>query len=323
MNVVDTHKKQRVTMFVLIVAALVMVSNGISQLLSIDGIGWAGVSVLDGGRAAYLGIFNDPNDMSLYFVMTLPFAFFLFASTRSVLRYLYLLSAAAILYGVYLSNSRGGLLAVLVLLALWIFLKYGLRKTLVLGALALPVVVFVMSRFRTIDSEEASAFGRLDAWYEGFQMLIANPLFGVGQGAFVDHHFLAAHNSFVLVFAELGLLGYFCWAAFLFFCALSMLVLWNDKIPGSVAEKVDADDKAIAKCLTFSFIGFLVAGFFLSRSYSPILFVFCGLITATFYRAVPAVEAKEFFRFGNYLKPFMSVYFGSIIAIYAVVKVLI
>jgi hypothetical protein len=39
------------------------------------------------------------------------------------------------------------------------------------------------------------------------------PVFGVSYNSFTDHHERTTHNSFVLCFAELGLLGYFTWLA--------------------------------------------------------------------------------------------------------------
>ncbi len=44
---------------------------------------------------------------------------------------------------------------------------------------------------------------------------------------------------------------------------------------------------------------------------------------ATFYRAVPATEAKRFFNLQTYFRPFAVIYVGSIVGIYVLVKVLI
>ena len=322
-NAINSRSKQTATLSLLVVAALIMVSNSMSQLASPDGIGWAGVAVLEGNRSAYVGIFNDPNDMSMFLVMTLPVAVFLYGNSRKLVRVFYALASAAIMYGVYLANSRGGLLGLAVLVVTWFVVRYGTTRSTAIGLTLLPVAVFAISQFRAIDPSEASAYGRIDAWYQGIQMLINNPVFGVSQGAFLDHHYLTAHNSFVLVFAELGMSGYFFWLAFLFFCTLGGLLLWNERFRWYDNLNIDQFDQSLGKCLTFSMLGFVVTGFFLSRAYSPLLYIYCGILTAAFYQAVPVADAKQFFNLRTYWKPFFAAYFGSIVAAFVAMKILI
>ena len=322
-NAVNSRKKQIVALTLLVVAALIMVSNGISQAAAPDGIGWAGVQAQGGGRAAYVGIFNDPNDLGMFLVMTLPVAFFLFAQTKNAFRVVFAVAAVALVYGVYLTNSRGALLGLGALAAFWFILRFGATRTTAIGLAMLPVAFFAISKFRAIDPTEQSAYGRIDAWYQGIQMLIGNPILGVGQDNFLDYHYLTAHNSFVLVFAELGMLGYFFWFAFVFFCVLGILVLWNKKIAEEFTERIGEFDKSLGKCLTFSMLGFLVTGFFLSRAYSPLLYIYCGLATATFYQAIPADQVRQFFGMANYGRSFIALYFGSIVTVFVAMKVLI
>src|SRR3546814_14583581 len=49
-------------------------------------------------------------------------------------------------------------------------------------------------------------------------MFRANPGFGVCVGNFTDHTRLTAHNSFVLVLAETGIVGYTVWLAMGGYC---------------------------------------------------------------------------------------------------------
>ena len=74
-NAVDTRKRMQVTMGVFIVCASVLAVHGIDQAST--GIGWTGVELSQGTRIQYVGIFNDPNDLGLLFVMCLPMAFYL------------------------------------------------------------------------------------------------------------------------------------------------------------------------------------------------------------------------------------------------------
>ena len=80
------------------------------------------------------------------------------------------LSSLFILYGVYLTNSRGALLATIVMFGVYFFFRFGKIKSIFLGLLSLPLLFFVLSNFREIDSNEESASGRVEAWYEGIEM---------------------------------------------------------------------------------------------------------------------------------------------------------
>ena len=322
-NALNTRQKMEWAMMVLVASGIVMVSNGIVQAASPLGMGWAGVPSQAGGRIAYLGIFNDPNDLSMYLVMTFPIAVYLSSNRGMLLRWVFLGAALVMVYGVYLTNSRGGLLGLFALAGFWFFLRYGMGKSIALGIATIPALLFALSKFREIDPDEASAHGRLDAWYQGVLMLLDRPLFGVGHGAYLDYHHLTAHNSFVLVFAELGLFGYFCWVGFLFFCGLGVFSVWHKRYSGTVPAGILDADKVICKALTYSMIGFLVTGFFLSRAYSPIFYIYCGFMIAAFYNAIPDREARRYLSFARNTKLFSALFFGMLAFVYITVKVFI
>ena len=287
-GLLTTRKRQEVVMVVCIIAALCMVHNGYTQFNSPDDIGWSGTKTVEGKRITYMGIFGDPNDLGMFLVMSLPFAFYFGTFGGKLTKLCALFVIGALLYGVYLTNSRGAMLGVMSLCGLYIYFRYGFTKTLSLGAIAAPVALFVMSKFRTIEQGE-SANGRIAAWYEGFQMLKMNPIFGVGQGNFTEYNYHTAHNSFILVMAELGLSGYFAWSCIL---GLSLFMLFKTVKHFDLYEhqkSFSSDfirEVAINKTLLFSMLGFMATGFFLSRSYTILFFVFCGMATACYYRAI-------------------------------------
>ncbi|WNO09052.1 O-antigen ligase family protein [Teredinibacter sp. KSP-S5-2] len=330
-NGINSTTKQRIAMIFMVIAACIMVHQGMSQKASENGFGWAGVQLSQGTRITYLGIINDPNDLGMYLVMTLPIAMYLYKSTKNIFKYAFLGAAMMITWGVYLTNSRGALLGTMSLLAFWGVLKFGVKKSMIAAVPALPAALIVMSMFRAIDADEESAEGRLEAWYDGFQMLKGSPLFGVGYGQFTDHHYLTAHNSFVLVFSELGLLGYFLWFAFLFITVLLLLTIWHDKVGRHVKCDRSETNVMIAKCFTFSMLGYVVTAFFLSRSYTPILYLFAGLAIGTYYRATEAPK-KEFGRlikteahtlFGHYKMYIATSCMGSLVLIYLATRILL
>ena len=103
----------------------------------------------------------------------------------------------------------------------------------------------------------------------------------------------------------------------------ALVVLWKSGFKGAVVDEVVEEERFVAKCLTFSMIGFLTTGFFLSRSYAPILYLLVGLMMATFYRAVSIETSKSVLRFSNYMGPYLVCSMGMIVFVYVVVRLFI
>jgi hypothetical protein len=65
----------RKLLVVFALCSLVLVAHGVEQAEL--GIGWTGVGLSQETRTQYVGIFNDPYDLGLLFVMVLPMALYL------------------------------------------------------------------------------------------------------------------------------------------------------------------------------------------------------------------------------------------------------
>jgi O-antigen ligase len=118
--------------------------------------------------------------------------------------------------------------------------------------------------------------GRIDAWSEGLQFLKGSPLMGIGYRQFTDNNPLTAHNSFVLCFAELGLIGYFFWLALLVITLLEL----NSLAQYSGEEGGGEGLRKCARAIFLALCVFLAAALFLSRTYTVILYLLVGLGTA-------------------------------------------
>jgi putative inorganic carbon (HCO3(-)) transporter len=213
---------------VIIACACVLVLHGHAQVTT--GVGWTGQPMIT-GRITYSGIFNDPNDMGLLFVMSIAMSLFHFRTQeRWLVRLLIVGTLAWLLYGVYLTDSRGTMLATMLVLGLEVWRSYGKTVVMAAGVLMVPALL-AFTRLAKLDAEEASAANRFDAWYEGIQLLMANPGFGVGWGMFSDYHGLTAHNSWVLAMAELGLFGYTVWLSFVVMTGWMIYRLVVPRIP--------------------------------------------------------------------------------------------
>ena len=227
-------------------------------------------------RVRALGFMQDPNDLALGMIVALGL---IGGAWRPRLRLDSLLLAAvagALVYGIYLTRSRGGTVALVVVLWRFAAKRIGRVPALVV-LLALGAGVMALDfGGRSLAVQDESASERLVAWTEGFEMLKAQPILGVGYGQFLDHHTLTAHNSLVLCFAETGLLGCFLWVGLFVITLLELHAL--EHLPGD--EPFDDMARQWAEGLHLSLIGFMTAAFFLSRTFVATPYLILGLSAA-------------------------------------------
>ncbi len=230
-----TLKRLQGLAIVMTAVCVVIAFHGMGQIDDEFGVGWTGAEMID-DRITYLGFLNDPNDLSMAFLMVLPLTLYVAQVGRFwLLRMSAYASMAVILYGVFLCNSRGSLLGIAAMLFAHAVRRYGwLRSTIVAPMLLVPLLLLAPSRVSEMSADEESAAGRWDAWFEGFAMLKSHPLFGIGKGLFTDHNGLTAHNSFVLSFAETGFVGYFFWFSILALTTLMLMRLMAAIEPGTL-----------------------------------------------------------------------------------------
>lgn len=238
-------------------------------------------------RLRYLSFLNDPNDFAQVMVMTLPFIAWGYSRRNWFVGALLRVPALAILgYAIHLTHSRGAILGIGVL-GLLLVQRYVGTVTAALGAgLAVVALQTIEIGGRTISSNEESAAGRIDAWYAGWQMLKGSPLFGVGYGNFTDHNWLTAHNSFVLCFAELGLVGYFAWVGLIVitFAGLNRLIR---------SAPPELPHRHAAVMLRASLAAYFVCAWLLSRSYQPGMYILLALGIAIWMTGIRALPASE------------------------------
>ncbi len=332
-NAVDTRARMQVVMGVFVVCASVLAMHGIDQVNT--GIGWTGVELSQGTRIQYVGIFNDPNDLGMLFVMCLPMAFYLSArgGWMGLKRLFWWTAIVLLVWGCYLTNSRGTLLALVAMLGVYVWRTRGMFLAGLLGVGALSGLMMLPSRMQEMDVSEESAMGRVESWYEGIQMFTGSPLFGIGAGGYSDLHELTAHNSFVLVLAETGIIGFTVWLAIVGYCFRMVLAIVNrgddiiDDVPADVPDEVALKewktDKALSLCLLISLTGFFTAAFFLSRSYVVILYLLVALVVGhytrmrTIYPSLPTFSLdKDIIRWPAYAVI-------GVIGLYLTVKVLL
>jgi hypothetical protein len=222
---VRSIRELKIYSIAIIACASVLVLHG--HLQRTTGMGWTGQPMIQ-GRITYSGIFNDPNDIGLLIVLSIALCIFHLRTVEVRLgRWAAWAALGWLLYGVYLTDSRGTMLATLAVLGFEAWRSYGKLAMFAAAAAAIPVLM-AFTRFAAIDGDDQSASDRVDAWYEGVQLLVDNPVFGVGWGMFSDYNRLTAHNSLVLAMAELGLAGYTLWLGFV---AATGWLIWRISFP--------------------------------------------------------------------------------------------
>src|SRR3990172_6841066 len=84
--------------------------------------------------------------------------------------------------GIYLTNSRGGIIGAIGMVAGYAFVRLkGTRRTLAIIAGVLLVTMLAPSRFSKVTEADT---GRLDQWIDGLQAFHRAPVFGVGFSMF-------------------------------------------------------------------------------------------------------------------------------------------
>lgn len=322
-NAFTRRERVRSLMVALALLTLVPAAHGIDQ--KANGIGWTGVPLIQDGRIQYLGIFNDPNDLGMLFVIVLPMVFYL--GTRGGLmglrRLFWLAVAGVLLYAIFLTDSRGTLLATGAMAGLFAWRRYGAFVAGLFGAAGLVAMMALPSRLQELDVSEASAHGRIEAWYEGLQMFLSNPVFGVGTNQFSDLYRLTAHNSFVLVLAENGIVGFTIWVAFLAYCVRMLLAMLRHPLAADGAPGLIADDRRVALALLLSFAGCMVCAFFLSRTYVVVIYLLAALVVGTYMEARRRAPDLPRFPLSRDLILWPVVGCVGVVTLYLVTKVLL
>jgi putative inorganic carbon (HCO3(-)) transporter len=253
--------------YLLIALNVFLAVNGIVQYHTGVGLGNVGM-ILD--RIYGLGIFNDPNDLGMTFVMAVPFALLVIGlrSTWLLFRIVGVVVLGTILLAIYYTNSRGAIVGLGAAMVAYSFIKFSKPKALVAAAVLVGVIaVAAPSRGSEISSDESSAQTRIQSWAEGWAMLKSHPLTGVGYDQYTEYYYAVAHNSFVHTFAELGLIG-----AFIFVGMFYWYFKGLNLIPDSNKEFLPW-----RRALMVSAIGMLTCAWFLSRQYVPVFYVLLGM----------------------------------------------
>lgn len=267
------------------------------------------IAILAGGNRIAASSTYDPNDLALVLLLFLPLFYFMMKNEQGILR-LILASASIIsIAAIMATQSRGGFIGlVTVLLGIVIKERFSFIKLLILGStLFFAFNVFAPEgygeRISSIfiaekDYNRTAQGGRVEIWKRGLEIIVENPLVGVGpsvfdlaEGATHEEHgisgrWMTAHNSFIQIGAELGLAG------LVFFV---MILVSSIRSLRSTLKELPADSELcwLINSLEIGFYGFITTGFFLSQAYSAALYLLVGLTIAVVRQAEVSLKLQN------------------------------
>jgi hypothetical protein len=162
------------------------------------------------GRLCGTGIFGDPNDVCLLINVGMMLSLYgLLSAHGRLVKVLWLAPLVLFVVALRATESRGGFLAALASIAVLFVARFGIRKGLLLAAVAFAVILSQFgSRQTDFDlSSNGTGQARIQLWESALLLFKTSPVFGVGVNQAGKHLNKAVHNSFIQTYADLGFLG--------------------------------------------------------------------------------------------------------------------
>ena len=231
------------------------------------------------GRLYVSGTY-DPNDLALILVMSLPVIFYLWEEESGFLKQVLLLTMFLSLYAVPKTGSRGGMIAlgvVVVVILMKKGMRYFFKGALIVAAIA--TIIYVsgseqLDRFRTLsdlgnDYNQTVQEGRVQIWKRASLLMLDHPVLGSGVGAFVTAEgrtheggkWSSAHNSFIQIGVESGILALLA----------HIWIIWK------MVTQARQRPSWLSGGLEVGLYAYLAGGMFLSWAYSYVFYLFIAL----------------------------------------------
>lgn len=303
--VVKSAKSLKNAMFFIVMLSAFIAIQGISQYL-IGGFGFAGQDFYHSGeglRTTWVGLWNGANVTALLLNIAVPFALeFGFGPYPQIQRIISLALGAALIWGVYTTNSRGGFVTLIAILFLYPLLRLKKKKiAIIIGILfaAFTVIYFAPSRMGELSTDEESAHIRTRLWGNAMDMFKKSPLLGIGKGRFIEDdenwRHMMAHSNFMQNLGETGGIGIFVWMALIYFSVkgLYQISKWKPT-PGTKEDLL----KSLSRALIVSMLGFNICTLFVTMDID-IFYLLLGLCAAAIniaHREIKPVRMRFTFK---------------------------
>jgi O-antigen ligase len=261
------------------------------------------------------GLGADPNQLASVLVCGIVLAAALVVGDNSPPLRLFALGTIVLCAaGVLFSFSRTGLVALAVALVAGVIFGGRWRRwaVVLLVVLSVGMTTYILSFAGEQQRERVTKLdggtGRSDIWTVGERMIRHSPLNGVGAGNFPisSVHYLlqpgvierpefivdtpkVAHNIFIEVWAELGLVG-----LVMFLTIIGSAVGFAGRAALMFKRNGDERMELLARAIVVSQVAFLSAGLFLSEEFSKQLWLLLALGPALFAIAQAAERPRDY-----------------------------
>lgn len=224
------------------------------------------------------GMFSNPNDLATTFGMLMPLAVVLLVVSRGPTRILYGICVFVFALATLITFSRGGFLSLLAVVGvmLWKFRKRHkaipyVAALMLGGTLFLSLPGGLGERLWTIVKPDSDSTGsaqeRRDILKRGVVTFARHPVTGIGLGTF---HIISikerrAHNSYLEIAAELGMLGLLAYLILLFNPLKALWKIESETV--SARDQRDFENYVLSVGLQATLVAYYANSFFASIQY--------------------------------------------------------
>jgi putative inorganic carbon (hco3(-)) transporter len=274
-NCVNTERRLRGVMWTMVIGGLFPAAGALRNYFHGN---------LVEGRAAWVGVFANPNDLAFTLVVLVPLAAFLATGLRPMPRLALLGISIVYVAAIFVTFSRGGALGLVAVIGLCAWRKKSILFQVLMVLLLVAGLIFA-GRFWTRGEDFSHLTGdvsfqqRLATSRAGLAMFADHPLLGVGLGCSViawplyapedlyTRAALVTHNTFIQPLAETGIAGFL---PFILFIGLGLY--YARKL---ALESSDHGLANVGAGLEISLWGFVVCGLSgpYALSWSPYILV--------------------------------------------------
>lgn len=270
-----------------------------------------------GEEAARLasGITN-PNELATVLVAALVMSLGLAAALRGSPASRFALIGAGVICtaGVFLTGSRGGLVALAIALAAFLLIGRRFRGRILIVAVVVAAAAYgyydyvASPETRARLTQDVETDGRTDLWQIAWRMVESEPVRGVGGGNYpatsADYLFepgaidrtdliigqraFPVHNTYLEIWAELGTVGL---ALFMFVIGFGIYAA--AKAARAFARLGDMPMEMMARAVMVALAAVIAADFFGSRQYNRELWILLGLAPAIWAMAKARLAAES------------------------------
>lgn len=266
-----------------------------------------GLARLNGGRGMY-----DANDIGMIVLMAIPLCLLFMYNTKGLSRWGSLGVFLGIPVTIALTGSRGAMVGMAVVgIALLLGLKRikASSRAWVGGCMVVGLIVAAPAGYwdqmetilnPTEDYNVSSEYGRVPLMMRGLGYMASYPVFGVGVGNFgraegtispiirsrlsrgLSVEWLAPHNTYTQVGAEMGAFAFAIWLALLWQGTIGLLKTYRRLPPSWASETPERRFlRDVCLFLPFMFLAFATTSFFLSHAYTSVPYTLFAMLAAT------------------------------------------